>query len=83
MFAASGVLMVISGFYGFVAFRLGIAFVMLLLLSGLLLVGFQLIRSFRLYQLNYPNQKSSQLFDNRLSKSGIARAQPVSEEVMH
>ena len=56
MFAAAGMLVVISGFCGFVVFRLPMAIVAALMTAGLLLVGGQLVNSVRSYRRNRQTQ---------------------------
>jgi hypothetical protein len=50
MFAVGGILLVFSGFYAFLAFRLAIGFAETLLFAGVLLVGWQLANNIRAYR---------------------------------
>ena len=50
MFATAGTLVVISGFCGFLVFRLPMVIVTAVMTAGLLLVGVQLVNSIRIYR---------------------------------
>ena len=52
MFAISGFLLTVSGFYGFLVFRLGISFVTILLVGGTILFGVQVVNNIRVYRSN-------------------------------
>ena len=52
MFAISGFLLTVSGFYAFLVFRFGISFVMILLVGGITLFGVQVVNNIRIYRSN-------------------------------